>query len=42
MYVRGPPRLDADMREYLEQLSDKLANKGQARREGKPVTGTYN
>ncbi|XP_064382456.1 cilia- and flagella-associated protein 99-like isoform X1 [Halichondria panicea] len=31
-------RLDVEMREYLEQLSDKLANKGQARREGKPVT----
>ena len=32
-------RFDAELREFIQQLSDKLANRGQMRRQSKPVTG---
>ena len=32
-------RFDAEMREFIQQLSDKLANRGQTKRPSKPVTG---
>ena len=32
-------RFDAELREFIHQLSDKLANRGQMRRQSKPVTG---
>ncbi len=32
-------RFDSEMREYIQELSDKVANKNQSKREIKPITG---
>jgi len=33
-------RFDVEMEEFIQQLSDRLANRGQQRKQAKPVTDT--
>ena len=40
-YVSYQYRFDVEMKDYIQQLEDKLANRTQKQRDGKPVTGMY-